>query len=113
MWATGRLGDEPLGRQAIWAMSHLGDAVWATGRLVDGLFGRCLLCNAMFKQGIVFLIFHFLRELFILSKFPLYAGVVLRSCDSLTTQCKALVFNRITLLEAEIAMLVSNVEFCA
>ena len=48
VWATGHLGDGPLGRQAIWAMSHLGDAVWATGRLGDVAYGRCLLGEAIF-----------------------------------------------------------------
>ena len=65
VWATGRLGDGPFGRQANWAMGHLGDAVWAPGHLGDEFWALVHLGDARFQRRnilnkvLYFLIFHF------------------------------------------------------
>ena len=113
VWATPfgrcRLGDETFGRWATWATGHLGDEPFGRQYVWAMLFGR----GNIFSKVFYFLIFNFLAELFISSKFSLYAEIVLRSCDSLTTQCKVF-FNRITLLELLILLIlitISNLEF--
>ena len=71
VWATPfgrcRLGDGTFGRRPTWATGHLGDEPFGRCGIWEMPFGRGNILSKVFY----FLIFHFLAELFISSKFSL------------------------------------------